>query len=871
MIEMLNNMADKWFVWQLSMLWQVAVLIGIVWVFDLLIRRWAWPQLRYALWLLILLKLVLPPTLTSPMSFTSEIPFVAQKAVKIQLNHPEAPKVNKPAQSVVITTTEVVPTDVITGSAEIVPSVEFSLKAYALFVWLSGVVLLSAWLIIRLTCLRSKHLKSERQVNPPDRFKELLAEAAKKLKLKKTPRVILTNKVCCPAVFGIFTPVLLVPADKLKNLTRQNAEHILLHELAHIKRRDLLIHAIYMTLQVVYWFNPLLWLIRRQFQNLRELCCDATVARLLKEKTVNYRETLLETARQLLGKPVAPGLGLLGLFENSNWLVERLRWLEKKTWKNKALRIATTVLLVCVMFSCVLPMAMADNQEEVVVGELADDEIILGPDEEAYIASLNLTSVDVIRDVRTLFQSPERITSKQTEDIIGKLMTDRRPEAKRAAADLLASENGWTRTLVIRSLPVAGDETEYFLTMVVEFWDNLNQKDKRQLQRSLPIVLKSNKSNAAIEELTDEIVALMISDSGKTVPLAGIKLVKKMDLESDRIAVALEGQIENPIYDYLSNEHPVRKAVLELLGEEYVPPQREQVDYSQISVAEAMQLERSSGLTVGVLTSLYTATGPCISDGDIYGWYSQCYLFPELAIKKINTYAYYHPITTVEESSLGHKLWSSGLAKTPILNSACSYDLSMCDVVVLRGVYNLRPEVVDALEDFVWNGGAIITMDGAGVVSCSASRKFAALQDMRNLDWSWKRVGDQILVPAVETSLTEDIDLSLPVDIPGRTYNKNGYRFNSSKYDAQVLLYFEPDEAVALRVSTYGSGRIAHFGWRPQFGSDEIGQRNWELFHRVLLWSAGHDYEDLLPEPAYSKERYQETKGIFGRIVDALK
>ena len=35
--------------------------------------------------------------------------------------------------------------------------------------------------------------------------------------------------------------------------------------------------------------------------------------------------------------------------------------------------------------------------------------------------------------------------------------------------------------------------------------------------------------------------------------------------------------------------------------------------------------------------------------------------------------------------------------------------------------------------------------------------------------------------------------------------------------------------------------------------------------------AAGDEYKDLRPEPAYSKERYQETKGIFGRIVDALK
>lgn len=44
MIEALNNIADKWFNWELAMLWQVAVLIAIIWGIDLLIRKWAWPQ-----------------------------------------------------------------------------------------------------------------------------------------------------------------------------------------------------------------------------------------------------------------------------------------------------------------------------------------------------------------------------------------------------------------------------------------------------------------------------------------------------------------------------------------------------------------------------------------------------------------------------------------------------------------------------------------------------------------------------------------------------------------------------------------------------------------------------------------------------------
>ncbi|MHC4500088.1 MAG: M56 family metallopeptidase, partial [Planctomycetota bacterium] len=132
-------------------------------------------------------------------------------------------------------------------------------------------------------------------------------------------------------------------------------------ELSHIKRGDLKIHAFYMVLQIIYWFNPLLWLARRQLQHLRELCCDATVARILREETTGYCETILETARRLLAKPVEPGMGLLGLFEDASRLATRLKWLEKKTWKHRWLQIATVLGIVSIMCACVLPMAKAEK------------------------------------------------------------------------------------------------------------------------------------------------------------------------------------------------------------------------------------------------------------------------------------------------------------------------------------------------------------------------------------------------------------------------------------------------------------------------------------------------------------------------------
>jgi hypothetical protein len=196
----------------------------------------------------------------------------------------------------------------------------------------------------------------------PESFYSAIARCSKSLGLRRAPKVVLTRKVACPAVFGIARPVLLMPVGYLSKMTRKDTEHMLLHELAHIKRGDLWVHGFYMLLQVIYWYNPLLWLVRNQMHHLRELCCDATVARILKERIIEYRQTLIDVARRFLAKPTEPGLGLLGLFEDSNRLLVRLNWLKKETWRYQKMKKLTIITTIVLMLAFVLPMAQAQDK-----------------------------------------------------------------------------------------------------------------------------------------------------------------------------------------------------------------------------------------------------------------------------------------------------------------------------------------------------------------------------------------------------------------------------------------------------------------------------------------------------------------------------
>jgi beta-lactamase regulating signal transducer with metallopeptidase domain len=722
---------------------------------------------------------------------------------------------------------------------------------WLLSIWVVGVIILSVRLLMGYIGIYRwcRHLEPL-----PENLAQHIAKISQKLGMPGFSRVFISPSILRAMAIGYLRPMVLLPAAMITQTSPEILEAVIAHELAHMRRFDLWVILAQRIMETLLFYHPAVWWLSNRLQNEREFCCDELAVAATGDR-LTY-SLALESAISTRFIVKQPALAA-GLVRSKALTLRRVRHIlgfaiaqqDRPFW-------LVGVIAVLLLAILIIPMTPSLTfQVKKTAKFVAEASIVLSQKAEQYIHSLNLTSPDVVQDVRIMFQSQYRLTKKQERDIVSKLMTDSRQESKRAAADLLACGSNGVRFHVIESLPKASQETEYFLTKIIECWGNLLGKERAQLQHSLPSMLKSNKNNSNVEELVDEIANLMISDSEKTVILAGINLAKTLNLKSKKIISALQEQRDNPIYDYFNNDYPVRKAALELLGEEYVPPPaQKQIDYSKINIAQRIGLKRTAGLTVGNLTSLYTATGPTRGPFGTYGWGWQCSLFPVFATSGIDTHIYYHPITEVESSPLRDKLGKAGLDGT-ILNAASIDDLSMCDVIVLNRIYNLRPEVVDALEHFVWQGGGIITMEGAGIISCPSAEKLAALQDMCDLNWDWEWMTDR-LVQITETRLTRDIDISLPVDATEKSFATNHYTLDSPKYNNQTLLRFQPSGIVALRVSTYGEGRIAHFGWLPRFGLDEVGKRNWQLFHRVLLWAAGHDYKDLRPKPAYSKERY---------------
>jgi beta-lactamase regulating signal transducer with metallopeptidase domain len=142
-----------------------------------------------------------------------------------------------------------------------------------------------------------------------------------------------------PAVSGIFYPCILLPIGMDRLLNQREFDAVLLHELAHARRRDNLIRVLYELSLCAVWFHPLLWLAGARMALYRELSCDETVIQ-------RAHGTDLVSA---LAKLAVPERALSLQATASSHLSHRLAWLSGQLQVRRAASLLLASLFAAVM------------------------------------------------------------------------------------------------------------------------------------------------------------------------------------------------------------------------------------------------------------------------------------------------------------------------------------------------------------------------------------------------------------------------------------------------------------------------------------------------------------------------------------------
>ncbi|NIG57723.1 M56 family metallopeptidase [Chitinophaga sp. Cy-1792] len=104
-----------------------------------------------------------------------------------------------------------------------------------------------------------------------------LQQLAATLRIPRKVQLLVSGYIQVPVMLGCFKPLILLPVAMVNNLTPEQLEAILLHELAHIKRNDYLLNIFQSIVETILFFNPFVWLISRIIRQEREHCCDDLV------------------------------------------------------------------------------------------------------------------------------------------------------------------------------------------------------------------------------------------------------------------------------------------------------------------------------------------------------------------------------------------------------------------------------------------------------------------------------------------------------------------------------------------------------------------------------------------------------------------
>jgi uncharacterized protein (TIGR03435 family) len=223
-------------------------------------------------------------------------------------------------------------------------------------IWLAGVLILMAFIIVR--SLRLWFSIRKLRTVTEQWLLELFEDCRQHLKLRTMVGLFITDKVNSPSLFGFIRPRVLLPANFIGHVNREELRCIFLHELAHLKRGDIWISWIVAFLQSLHWFNPLVWWAFVHMRADREAACDALVlSHMQGEESDRYGHALINLLERFNQTQHLPAVA--GIFESKAELKRRLTMIAKFRRPTRFTGIGVAALLV--ILSCGLLTDAKDN------------------------------------------------------------------------------------------------------------------------------------------------------------------------------------------------------------------------------------------------------------------------------------------------------------------------------------------------------------------------------------------------------------------------------------------------------------------------------------------------------------------------------
>jgi len=306
-IEFLQTMMDAALHYGGLMLIHGTALALVAALLSITVFRHTRPAFRAALWLVVLTKFLVPPILPGEMAFSDWISRIsttvtANRVVEI-----------RPQQSAFRHASGDPTSNDFGGHTG-----SFGLWLFS--VYLAFLVLLtvrSLWILIR-TNRKVRGLPAASN----DRQTEVKA-LSQQIGLTRMPDVRLSDENLTPYIFGFWRPIMVLPRKLIDHLEPLERRALILHELAHVRRKDVLVRVLQGAARIVFFFfPPVLWVCRR-IDHFAEMACDEWAVTISGVEPDRYAGALIKVVR-IINHSRQPGMGV-ALLRNVRLVENRVR------------------------------------------------------------------------------------------------------------------------------------------------------------------------------------------------------------------------------------------------------------------------------------------------------------------------------------------------------------------------------------------------------------------------------------------------------------------------------------------------------------------------------------------------------------------
>ena len=246
----------------------------------------------------------------------------------------------------------------------ILPSLETALpsvRAILAFLWTIGV----GWSLARLLVAwrGARQLRKQSRIIDNTPLIEQLAIQARLYGLRGSPALLETEGNGSPMLIGILRPAIVVPAGTIRKLSVPELAMVLGHELAHIRRGDLLWNLAAACVQTVFFFHPLVWLSQRQLNLAQEVAADELAILRQHHDPASYGTLLVSVISKLGPSRLIPTMSM-GTAGSVRSLTRRLVAMASIGRASRGVIVASGFLLAVTVLLGIIPWRLVAAEPE---------------------------------------------------------------------------------------------------------------------------------------------------------------------------------------------------------------------------------------------------------------------------------------------------------------------------------------------------------------------------------------------------------------------------------------------------------------------------------------------------------------------------